>query len=146
MSEVSRERVQRMLAFQPVDQVPLEYHPCWRGLYEYGERFRDLVRSLPGDFEDFSNYPTPVLTPDLLDEHGEYHEFRTDEWGVQWEYRIFQMSGHPPQRSLGGPDELSRLPYAPAEVSDAPGLCGTARPCKNRAEVRILQNGVLWDI
>ncbi|HIS59470.1 MAG TPA: hypothetical protein IAC17_03390 [Candidatus Faecousia faecipullorum] len=107
MSEVSRERVQRMLAFQPVDQVPLEYHPCWRGLYEYGERFRDLVRSLPGDFEDFSNYPTPVLTPDLLDEHGEYHEFRTDEWGVQWEYRIFQMSGHPHKGPL---EDLANYP------------------------------------
>lgn len=91
----SRERVKAMLEFRPVDKVPLEYHPCKRGLYEHGEAFRSLMKEYPGDFQDFSNGDIPVIPADAYDRDGSYHEFKKDEWGVTWEYRIFSMTGHP---------------------------------------------------
>lgn len=96
----SRERVKSALKFQPVDCIPLEYHPCLRGLYEHGDSLRQLIKAIPGDFEDFSNLPAPVVPKDAYDTDGSYHEYKTDAWGVEWEYRIFSMTGHPKTQPL----------------------------------------------
>lgn len=111
----SRERVTAMLNFQPVDRMPLEYHPCLRGLYEHGEEFRRLMKAHPGDFEDFSDGPIPVIPPRAYDPDGSYHEYQWDAWGVQWEYRIFKMTGHPKTQPLTDWAQLEhyRLPPHP---------------------------------
>jgi hypothetical protein len=101
-----------MLELRPVDVVPLEWHPSWRGLYEHGEKLAELIRRDPGDFEDWSGTPIPVPDPAHVDADGQYHEFRRDEWGTLWEYRIFQMVGHPAEWPLEDLDRLDsyRLP------------------------------------
>jgi hypothetical protein len=53
-----------------------------------------------------SNIEIPVIPSGCYDENGEYYEERTDEWGVHWGYRIFQIQGHPLTRPL---DNLSNL-------------------------------------
>ena len=58
----SRERVLNAMEFKPVDKVPLEYHASPAGLYEHGEKLRELFRSVEGDFEDYTgiDMPAPV--------------------------------------------------------------------------------------
>lgn len=103
----SRERIFHMLSFQSVDKAPLEYHRSPRGLYDFGDVFRQKVREVPGDFEDFSAMAAPVVPPNAYDTDGSYHEFRTDEWGVEWEYRIFSETGHPSKQPLADMSALS---------------------------------------
>ncbi|MDX1359600.1 MAG: uroporphyrinogen decarboxylase family protein, partial [Clostridia bacterium] len=102
----SRKRVYDAINFIKPDKVPVEHHPSTRGYFDYGEKMRDLFKRFPGDFGDMSNIEIPVIPPDCYDENGEYYEERTDEWGVHWGYRIFQIQGHPLTRPL---DNLSNL-------------------------------------
>ncbi len=89
-----RERMMAALEFRPVDKLPLEYHPSFCGLYEHGEKYRALVKSMPGDMQDYSDIPVPVPPGRFLPD-GSYEEIRTDEWGVVWRHRIFGIMGHP---------------------------------------------------
>jgi hypothetical protein len=101
----SFERVSNAYAFHPVDQLPLEYHPSERGMFEHKSKLRELFLSLPGDFMDF-DYPN-VPEPTDFDADGAYHAFTKDQWGTVWEERIYKMMGHPSQRPL---DNMSLLP------------------------------------
>ena len=111
----SSERVKSAMRYRPVDKVPLQYYYCPVGYYEHGERLNDLYASLPGDFEPFRRVPIPVIPKENFDSEGRYHEFRTDEWGVVWEYRIFGITGIPYRRPIGCPDDIKsyRLPDPP---------------------------------
>jgi hypothetical protein len=91
----SRERVINALEYRPVDAVPVEFHPSPSGFYDHGEKLRELIYRLPCDFEECRDTPIPIPCPDDILPDGSYHSFSTDEWGVVWEYRIFQMMGHP---------------------------------------------------
>lgn len=108
MKEISasRKRVFDAMEFKRPDKVPVEHHPSTRGYFDYGEKMRDLFIRYPGDFGDMSGIAIPVIPKDCYDENGEYYEERTDEWGVHWGYRIFQIQGHPLTRPL---DDLSKL-------------------------------------
>lgn len=100
-----RQRVLNALNFKPVDKFPLEYHPSFCGLYEHGEKYRALVKNMPGDFEDYSNFPTPIPAGKFSADGG-YDELRTDEWGVVWHHKIFGIMGHPISWPL---DDISKL-------------------------------------
>jgi hypothetical protein len=90
-----RERVTDMLSFRRPDIIPLEYHPSPRGFYEYGDRLKKLFSENPGDFSFKIPFPYPSPSGQSIDSEGRYHEFRRDEWGTLWEYRLFCMHGHP---------------------------------------------------
>ena len=111
-----RERVRRAMRWQKPDRVPLQYYYSPVGYYEHGDRLNELYAAVPGDFEPFRRVPVPVIPPEHFDETGAYHAFQTDEWGVEWEYRIFGVSGIPHVRPISCAQDIPtyRLPAAPA--------------------------------
>ena len=96
----SKDRILNALSFKSVDIPGLRIDVSPRGLYEHGEKLRDLLKTVVGDFGPISDMPIPVPDAKAVDEHGEYLEYITDEWGVEWQYRIFKMAGHPHKRPL----------------------------------------------
>ncbi len=116
-----RERIKAALAFQPTDKVGLQYYYTPVGYYEHGEKLNDLYASLPGDFEPFARRPIPTLSPAVLDAEGKYHEFRKDEWGTVWEYRIYGIAGIPHERPLADLSKLKdyRAPAVPIPAGPA---------------------------
>lgn len=108
-----RERAQAALSFQPVDRTCLEIDVSGAGLYEHGEKLRELFRTVEGDFHPISDIPIPAPPPDAFDAGGRYHEFRLDGWGVLWEYRMVGMHGHPFRRPMD--DWRALESFRPAE-------------------------------
>ena len=96
----SRERVAAAIHYQKPDKVPVEYLCTPVGYYEHGEKLNTLYATMPGDFAPFEHKSIPVLGPELFDKEGKYHEFRRDDWGVLWEYRIYGVAGIPYERPL----------------------------------------------
>ena len=116
------ERVRRAMHYQPVDKVPLQYYYCPVGYYEHGEKLNDLYAALPGDFEPFSRKPIPRIPPEHIDSEGRYHEYRTDEWSVTWEYRIFGVAGIPCRRPISYPADIRAYRLPPAPALDGPAF------------------------
>lgn len=103
----SRERIYNTLEFKPVDKPGLQIDVSERGLYEHGEKLRQLFQSIEGDFNPISGFPIPVPPEGSIDANGNYHDTSYDRWGVLWEYRIFKMHGHPYQRPLDNWEHFS---------------------------------------
>jgi len=81
-------------AFNAPDRIPVIYHPSPAGLYVHGNKLLDLFNTYPPDNPiAFDRIPCPP--PDAFDADGRYHELRTDEWGTEWEHRIFGVWGLP---------------------------------------------------
>jgi hypothetical protein len=93
-----RERVEAAFAFCRPDRVVVEHCPSPTGLYEHGERLRDLWRRSPQDFGDLSDLPINGPDPRWITGDGTYRERRRDAWGVLWEHNIFGAAGHPIDR------------------------------------------------
>ena len=91
----SRERVNAAIHFKPVDKVPLQYNYTPVGYFEHGDKLNELYKAYPDDFGPFEYKQVPVLTRNQLDENGNYHEFKKDEWDTVWEYRIYGIAGIP---------------------------------------------------
>ena len=89
-----RARVLAALEFRHPDKIPVIYHPSKGGLYVHGQKLLDLFNAFPPDNPiTFGAIPNPApgtITPD-----GEYHELKTDEWNIEYEFRIFGIQGHP---------------------------------------------------
>ena len=100
-----RERVQRAMHFKTVDKAPVRYYYCPVGYYEHGDKLNDLYATLPGDFEPFRRMPIVGPAKEEYDADGRYHAFKTDEWGVKWEYRIFGVAGIPLRHPITTPEE-----------------------------------------
>ena len=113
-----RERVLNALDLKNVDKVPLQQGISLRGLYEHGEKLRELFINNPCDFENTTDIPLPV--PDKLnfDKEGRYHELRLDDWGTLWEFRIFGMHGHPLERPLDDIEKLNSYTLPNQSVPD----------------------------
>ena len=117
-----RERVLNALEFKPTDKPALDAQISGVGLYEHGEKIRELFKGIGSDFNTISEEPVPVPPPGAKDADGNYLEYRTDEWGVQTVYRIFGIQGHPSKRPL---DDWTNLkdytlpPLAPARQDKA---------------------------
>jgi len=111
----SKERVKAAVHFQKVDQVPVQFFYSPVGYFEHGEKLNELYATLPGDFQPFIRQEIPRLSAGFFDSSGKYHEFKTDEWGTVWEYRIYGVAGIPVRRPLNcAPDILHyQLPEAP---------------------------------
>lgn len=88
------------LAFKRPDVVPVEFRVSPAGMYEHGERLRDLLCRYGHDFGDAADFPMAAPAPGSVDEQGRYYEQSTDRWGTVWEGRIFGIKGHPLKRPL----------------------------------------------
>ncbi|HOD93868.1 MAG TPA: uroporphyrinogen decarboxylase family protein [Clostridia bacterium] len=102
----SRERVNAAIHFKPVDKVPLQYNYTPVGYFEHGDKLNELYKAYPDDFGPFEYKEVPVLTKNQLDENGNYHEFKKDEWDTVWEYRIYGIAGIPHIYPLSDMDKL----------------------------------------
>ena len=101
------------------------YHPSPAGLYEHGQKLRDLFARHPHDFGDFSDLPIPSPDPQWIDASGRYCELRRDVWGALWEHLIFGVAGHPIERPL---DDMASL-----DAFHAPAAPPTSGPDFERA-------------
>ena len=90
----SRERLVKTFEFDNPDKLAVYYHPSPAGLYVHGQKLLDLFNEYPPDNHIvFDKIPKPPA--DAFDGDGSYHEFKTDQWQVKWEYRVFGIAGHP---------------------------------------------------
>jgi uroporphyrinogen decarboxylase len=90
----SRERMLAAFAYDSPDRIPVVYHPSNAGLHVHGQKLLDLFNRYPPDNPiRFDSLPVPP--PGTIGKDGAYHEIRTDEWGTEWEHRIFGVHGHP---------------------------------------------------
>jgi uroporphyrinogen decarboxylase len=90
----SRQRMLAAFAYDSPDRIPVVYHPSPAGLFVHGKKLLDLFNRYPPDNPiRFDSIPIPP--PGTINKNGEYHEFRLDEWGTEWEHRIFGVHGHP---------------------------------------------------
>lgn len=89
-----RERALRALQHLPVDSPAVQFYYSPVGYYEHGDKLNDLFERYEGDFEPWKKIPIPTIPPNTLDKDGRYYEIKTDEWGVQWEYRVYGIMGH----------------------------------------------------
>ena len=124
----SRERVEAAVHFKPVDKAPLQYNYTNVGYYEHGDRLNDLYASLPDDFGPFLRKAIPVLTKDQFDENGNYHEFKKDDWGTLWQFRIYGVAGIPYEYPLDDMDKLKNYILPPQDK------IGSAEFFKDKAE------------
>ena len=115
----SVERVNNAYEFKPVDKVPLEYHPSTAGLYEHGDKLRKLFKSLEGDFEDYTDIDIKIPGPDDFDADGKYHVFKTDDWGVIWEEKIYGVSGYTHSSPLSDISKIKNYKAPPSRFSGA---------------------------
>lgn len=116
----SSERVNAAIHFKPVDKAPLQYNYTAVGYYEHGDKLNQLYQSFPDDFGPFQKKAIPILRKDQLDEKGHYHEFKKDEWGTLWEYRIYGVAGIPYEYPLQDMSKVKDylVPEHPAIGSD----------------------------
>lgn len=135
-----RERVHSALKFVRPDIVPVEYHPSPAGLYEHGEKLKELWRLFPQDFGDLSDLPVPHPSPEEIGPNG-YHALRRDEWGVVWEENVLGIRGHPFERPL---DDLANLDgYVPpsAPSPDGPDFEDERRDAAEHMRKYFLKSG-----
>ena len=90
----SRERMIAALAFQAVDKVPLQLHPSPAGLFEHGQKLLDLIQACGHDFGSLDGLSLPQVPAEHFDADGRYHHFQRDEWGTDWEYRLYGVWGY----------------------------------------------------
>ncbi|MCL2664381.1 MAG: hypothetical protein FWE82_02095 [Defluviitaleaceae bacterium] len=122
-NENHRQRFIDMLSFRPVGRPVTWYFYQPVGLLEHGEKLNDLYEKYPGDFDTFTRQPIPVLPPEVFDAEGRYYERKTDEWGAEWEYRIWGVMGHAlnvPVKKLADAANY-KLPQLPAYLTDIEG-------------------------
>ncbi len=113
-----RERVFTALDFKKPDMVPVEYCTNPVGFYEHGDNLRQLFSLYPADFGDASSIYVKSPDKDCFDSDGRYHEFKVDEWGTEWEYRIYLMRGHPFKRPLDDMENLAGYKLPPQPVPE----------------------------
>ncbi len=89
-----RQRFLDAMNFNNPDKIPVFYHPSTAGLYVHGQKMLDLFNEYPPDNPiTFNSIPKPPA--EAIDANGTYHEFKTDEWGICWEFLIYGIQGHP---------------------------------------------------
>jgi uroporphyrinogen decarboxylase len=119
----SRERMLATIRYESPDRIPVIYHPSPAGLHVHGEKLRELFcRYPPDNMISFDGIPTPP--PGTIDELGQYHEIRRDEWGTTWEFLIFGLQGHPKEYPLASWSEGKNFDFPPPPDREMLGKAG----------------------
>ncbi|HDZ12811.1 MAG TPA: hypothetical protein ENH53_11435 [Bacteroidetes bacterium] len=113
----SRQRMLDAFEFNNPDKIPVVYHPSPAGLYRHGKKLLDLFNEYPPDNPvTFDSIPAPP--PGTIDPNGRYYEIRQDEWGTEWEYRIYGIQGHPRTYPFAGWEEAKDYNFPPIPILD----------------------------
>ena len=148
MAMTRRERVHNAMHFRPVDKAPVRYYYCPVGYYEHGDKLNDLYATLPGDFEPFCRMPVVGPAKEDYDADGRYHAFRTDEWGVTWEYRIFGIAGIPKSHPIHTPEEAEDYrtpPHVLCQGAEFDAFAGEIARLKAQDYPVMLNGGKLYE-
>jgi len=97
-----------MLNFKSVDKPVLDCDVSGVGLYEHGEKLRELFKEIGSDFNEINDWDIPQPPEGTIDADGNYLEYKTDVWGVKSVYSIFGIAGHPVERPLDDWTNLKR--------------------------------------
>ncbi len=103
--------------------MAVQYYYTPVGYFEHGEKLNDLYATLPGDFAPFRRVAVPAPPKDAVAPDGTYREYRKDDWGTVWEYRIFGIAGIPSE-------------YPVPTLDDAAAYVPPARPPVDIAALR----------
>lgn len=138
-----RERIQAALAYRAPDVLPVRIYPGDGGLFEHGRPLARLVETCGHDFGDLGRVDLPdPPRPDDFDADGQYHAYRLDEWGTNWEYRIFGVWGHPCAWPLDDLADLGDYLPPPAPVAEGPDVDAERdRAAEHRARHYLLGPG-----
>ena len=115
----SRKRMLDSFHFSQPDKIPVVYSPSIAGIYVHGQKLLDLFNAYPPDNPIVFD-KIPLAEKCTIDENGSYYEVKKDEWGTEWEYMIFGVTGHPknyPFNSWGETKEYN-FPPLPSASSD----------------------------
>lgn len=143
-----KERVKRAMHYKSVDKVPVRYYYTPVGYYEHGDKLNDLFATLPGDFEPFKRFPVPEIPASEFDAVGKYHTFRTDEWGVTWEYRIYGIAGIPSKRPINAPENVETYEtpaQLPSEGPDFDAFAESVEMCRQQDYPVLVGCGNLYE-
>ena len=114
---IHRERMLKALRFDKPDKIPVLYHPSTAGLHVHGQKMLDLFNAHPHDGSDkFDHLPAPP--PHAFDPDGRYHEFKVNEWGATWEFRIFGVAGMLHSRKYATYRDLIKAGFPPHGPDD----------------------------
>ena len=114
----SRTRMIKTFEYDHPDKIPVLYHPSQAGLHVHGEKLLKLFQEFPVDNPiEFNEIPHP--DPATV-KNGIYHETRTDEWGTEWEYLIYGISGQVKKHPLADYDALKTYKFPSIPASDSP--------------------------
>ena len=138
-----RERVIRAMEFKSVDKPALECDASGVGLHEHGEKLRELLQTVGSDFGEITTTPIPHPPEDAVDENGSYLEYKTDDWGTKWVYRIFGIHGHPVTHPLDDWGKLAAYKMPPIEPFsiNSPEFIGYKRACETHRETYFQKGG-----
>ena len=130
----SRERIQNAINFKRVDKLPVRIYAAPGGYYAHGQKLHELLCACGHDFGPVSEFvqPEPIPASDY-DAEGNYYSKSVDEWGVEWEFRIPGIQGHPSHYPLADWDALSnyKVPPLPDDLSK-----NLAQTISNEKELR----------
>lgn len=133
--ETSRERFLRTLTYSAPQRLPVVYHPSPAGLYVHGRKLLHLLNRHPPDNPIvFHDLPAPPA--ETLDTAGNYHEFKVDGWGVEWEYLIFGVAGHPSRYPISD--------WAAADAYNFPPLPARTGPGFEQARAAVQRQQATW--
>ena len=108
----------RTFEFGKPDKIPVVYHPSTAGLHVHGQKLLDLFRAFPPDNPiKFDQLPEPK--PSTL-VNGRYHEERTDEWGVVWEYLVYGIQGQVKRHPLAEYKDFTSYSFPAVPPVDSP--------------------------
>lgn len=117
MASTSRQRMLDAFDYNNPDRIPVVYHPSPAGLYVHGQKLLDLFNAFPPDNPiSFDHIPEPA--PETIDENGRYHERKKDEWGIEYEYLIFGIAGHPKKHPFSDWEAAAEYTFPPLPSSD----------------------------
>jgi uroporphyrinogen decarboxylase len=135
------------MRFEKPDKVPVQYYYAPVGYYEHGDKLNDLYSGLPGDFAPFRRVEVPVVPAADLERDGTYHAFKRDEWGTEWEYRIFGIAGIPHGYPLADEERIKDFaaPTIPAVPSDLASARKKAFAARTDGFFRLESYGSLYE-
>ncbi|MEW6750875.1 MAG: uroporphyrinogen decarboxylase family protein [Candidatus Latescibacterota bacterium] len=135
-----RRRLLATFDYENPDRIPVVYHPSTAGLHVHGQRLLDLFRRYPPD-NPISFEGLPVPPPGTTDPDGRYHEFRRDAWGVEWEYRIFGVAGHPRRYPFASWREGRDYQFPPVAEPDSQAAAARAAEVAAQQQTYLVFDG-----
>jgi len=119
----------------------VEFHPSPAGMWEHGEKLRDLMRLHGQDFGDPADFPLARPDPKWFDASGRYHARERDQWGTVWEFLVFGIAGHPVERPLDDWNGWGDWRTPPAAASEGCEFEAARRKAMAHRERYFLKDG-----